>query len=77
MPRSKITAKYQVTIPREVRDKVEVRPGEVVSVEALSEDEIILRRYPHVADPLKTLIGRRTSHREIPVEELEEEIETR
>ena len=77
MPRSKVTAKYQVTIPREVREKVEVKPGEVVSVEALSSDEILLKRYPRVADPLKTLIGSRMFPQKIPVEELEEKIESR
>ena len=77
MPRSKVTAKYQVTIPREVREKFEVRPGEVVSVVALSPDEILLRRYPSVSDPLKTLIGRKVSPQKIPVEELEESIESR
>lgn len=77
LPRSKITAKYQVTIPREVRDRVKVRPGEVVSIEALSHDEILLRRYPRVVDPLKALIGGKRSGRTVPVEELEGRIETR
>jgi len=77
MPRSKVTAKYQVTIPREIREKVDVRPGEMVSIEVVSQDEIILRRYPNVADPLKTLIGSETSRRAVPIEELEERIELR
>lgn len=77
LPKSKITAKYQITIPREVRDKVEVRPGEVVSVEVLSHDEILLRRYPRVADSLKVLIGGKRSGRTVPVEGLEGRIETR
>lgn len=77
LPRSKVTAKYQITIPKEVRERVEVRPGEVVSIEALSQDEILLRRYPRVADPLKALIGGKRSGRTVPVEELEERIETR
>jgi len=51
MPRSRVTAKFQVTIPREVREKVEVKPGEVVSVEALSSDEIRVRRYPRTSNP--------------------------
>ncbi len=77
MPRSKVTAKYQVTIPRQVREKVEVKPGEVVSVEALSQDEILLKRYPRIADPLSTLIGKRKSRRTVAVEELEERMESR
>ena len=77
MPRSKVTAKYQVTIPKEVREKINVRPGEVVNMEAVSEDEIVLRRYSKVRDPLKTLIGsRRMSDRAVPIGELEEEIES-
>ncbi len=77
MPRSKITAKYQITIPKEVREKVEVRPGEVVSIEALSQNEILLRRYPRVVDPLKALIGGKVSSRRVPLEELEGRIESR
>jgi AbrB family looped-hinge helix DNA binding protein len=79
MPRSKVTAKYQVTIPKEVREKVDVRPGEMISMEVVSQHEIVLRRYPKVTDPLKTLIGGRTSprRRAVPIEELEERIATR
>ena len=77
MPRSKVTAKYQVTIPREVREQVDVRPGEVVSMEVVSQDEILLRRYPNVANPLKTLIGGMASRRSVPIEELEEAAESR
>jgi AbrB family looped-hinge helix DNA binding protein len=77
MPRSRVTAKFQVTIPREVREKVEVRPGEVVSVEALSGDEILVRRYPRTSDPLETLIGTKPASRRVPVEELEEQMESR
>ena len=77
MPRSKVTAKYQVTIPREVREKVGVRPGEMVSMEVVSRDEIVLKRFSSVDDPLKTLIGSRVSRRSVPIEELEERIESR
>jgi AbrB family looped-hinge helix DNA binding protein len=71
LPRSKVTTKYQVTIPREIRDKVEVRPGEVVSIEALSSDEIVLKRYSRSKDSLKTLIGNATRGT-VAIEELEE-----
>jgi AbrB family looped-hinge helix DNA binding protein len=77
MARTKVTAKYQVTIPREVREKVEVRPGEVVSIEALSGNEILLKVYPRKADPLSVLIGKRGRLPEVPVEELEEAAESR
>lgn len=77
LPRSKVTAKYQVTIPKEVRERVSIKPGEVVSVEAFSEDEIRLRWFPRVSDPLEVLIGHKVYRRSVPVEELEEEIESR
>ncbi len=77
LPRSKVTSKYQVTIPLAVREKVEVRPGEVVSVEAISKDEIVVRRYPGVGDPLLTLIGKKASIRAIPIEKVEELAESR
>jgi AbrB family looped-hinge helix DNA binding protein len=77
LPRSKVTSKYQVTIPKEVREKVGVKAGEVVSVEALSQAEIRLRRFPSVSNPLEVLIGRKRFSRTVPVEELEERIEFR
>ena len=77
MPKTKVTSKFQVTIPKEVREKVGVRPGEVVSVESVSDEEIIIRRFRRVKDPLKVLVGEPPSVRHVPVEELEEEAETR
>ncbi len=77
MARTKVTAKYQVTIPREVREKVDVRPGEVVSVEAISGNEILVKVYPHKADPLDVLIGKRRRLPVIRVAELEEAAESR
>ena len=77
LPRSRVTAKYQVTIPKEVRKKVGVKAGEVVSVEALSQDEIRLKRFPTVLNPLEVLIGGKIYRRTVPVEELEQKIESR
>jgi AbrB family looped-hinge helix DNA binding protein len=77
LPKSKVTAKYQVTIPREVRDETGVEAGEVVSVEAISKAEIRLRRFPGISDPLSVLIGSGTRRRRIPIEELEEKAESR
>ncbi len=77
MPRTKVTAKYQVTIPREVRERVGVRPGEFDSMEVVSQDEIVLKRYSRVADPLKTLIGGRVSRRAVSIEELAARIESK
>jgi AbrB family looped-hinge helix DNA binding protein len=76
LARSKVTAKYQVTIPREVREKIEVRPGEIVTVEAVSHDEIVLKRFSRVKDPLDTLIGK-ASRGTVAVTELEEKMESR
>jgi len=77
MPKTKVTSKFQVTIPKEVREKVGVRPGEIVSVESVGEEEIVVRRFRIVKDPLKVLVGKTPSVRHVPVEEFEEEAETR
>jgi AbrB family looped-hinge helix DNA binding protein len=77
MARSKLTSKYQVTIPKEIRRKVQVSPGEVISVEAVSKDEIRLKRFPSVSDPLDVLIGKKQYKRSVSIEELEEKIEER
>jgi AbrB family looped-hinge helix DNA binding protein len=77
MPKSKVTAKYQVTIPKEVREKAGVRPGEIVTVEAVSEGEIIVKRTPRLKDPLRVLVGHGLPPRHLPVEKLEELAEAR
>ena len=77
MAKTKVTSKFQVTIPREVREKVGIRPGEVVSVESISAEEIVVKRFRRLKDPLKVLIGKTASTRHIPVEEIEERAETR
>ncbi len=77
MSRSKVTAKFQVTIPRDVREKVNIKPGETVSMEVVSQDEIMIKRYPNVANPLEILIGSGTARQHVPIEKLEEAMETR
>jgi AbrB family transcriptional regulator (stage V sporulation protein T) len=77
MPKTKVTSKFQVTIPKEVREKVGIRPGEIVMVEGISEEEILVRRFRRVKDPLKVLVGTVPSARHIPVEKLEEKAEVR
>ena len=77
MPRSKVSARYQLTIPRAVREKFEIRPGEVVIVDVLSPDEILISRSSRIEARLKTLIGSRISRKKIPVDVLEERIESR
>lgn len=76
MPKSKVTAKYQVTIPRDVRVQTGVEAGEIVSVEAVSKSEIRLRRFPGVPEPLKVLVGSGEGRWKVPIEELEEKAES-
>lgn len=77
MAKTKVTSKFQVTIPREIREKVGIRPGEVVNVESVSTEEIVIKRFRRLKNPLEVLIGKTASTRHIPVEEIEEEVETR
>ena len=55
MEKTKVTEKYQVTIPKKIREKIGLKPGEIVIVEAKSRDEIRLKRFGRVKDPLKIL----------------------
>ncbi|QQG48216.1 MAG: AbrB/MazE/SpoVT family DNA-binding domain-containing protein [archaeon] len=71
MPKSKVTSKFQVTIPKEVREEVGIRAGEIISIVAISGEEIRVRRSPRVSDPLSVLVGRRAHDRSVTVEELE------
>jgi len=77
MARSRVTSKFQLTIPKEVRDKVGLKPGEVVIVESIDENNILIRRIRRVKDPLRFLIGEKPYPRHIPIEELEEKAEAR
>ncbi|MDH7477695.1 MAG: AbrB family transcriptional regulator [Candidatus Bathyarchaeota archaeon] len=77
MPKTKVTSKFQLTIPKEVREKVGVEPGEIVNVESVSDEEIVIKRFRKVKEPLKVLVGKTVSRRGISVEEFEEKAETR
>lgn len=77
MPQSTVTAKFQITIPKEVRNGMDLRPGEKVMVERRDIDSILVRRYRRLRQPLKHLIGKKRYHRRVSVEELEEKIESR
>lgn len=77
MPKSRVTAKFQVTIPKEVREKTGVRPGELVTIEAVSDSEITLKRFVPMKDPVEVLIGKGLLRRAIPIEELEGKLEAR
>lgn len=43
--KTKITEKFQVTIPKKVREKIDLKPGEIMIVEAKGENEIRLKRF--------------------------------
>lgn len=74
---SKVTAKYQVTIPKDIREKLGLKPGEEVIVESDSRDRIVVKRFRSTKDLLSVLIGKKPYHRHIPIRELEEKIESR
>ena len=76
MGSSKITSKFQVTLPADVRAKVDVRPGETVEIVAQDDRTLVLRLRRKVKDPLKYLIGKRPLlKRHIPPDELDELME--
>ncbi len=76
MGETRVTEKFQITIPKDVREAVGLRPGETVTVEAVGEEELKVKRFHVVKDPLRVLIGKkRMFKRPIPIEELEEKIE--
>ena len=65
-----------MTIPKEARQRVKIKAGETVVVEAQGEDGVIIKRLPKDEDPLKVLIGKRPLFdRHIPIDELEEKME--
>lgn len=77
MPETTVTEKFQITIPKEVRDEMDLRPGEKVLVEKRDIDSILVRRHRRVRNPLKHLIGEKAYPRRVSVKELEERIESR
>jgi AbrB family looped-hinge helix DNA binding protein len=75
---SRVTDKYQVTIPKDVRESVGLRPGEEVTVEGAPGGAIIVKRFETVKDPLAVLIGKKARFRKpLSAEELEELSEDR
>jgi len=77
MCRTRVTSKFQLTIPKDIREQVDLRPGEVVEVQVDDRGAIIIKRFRRVKDPLEVLIGRAPSTRHVNIEELEEKAETR
>lgn len=50
MGKSRVTAKYQITLPADVRARAPVRPGVVVEIEARDDRSVIVRRVRKVAN---------------------------
>ena len=48
MAQSTVTEKFQITIPKEVRDEMDLRPGEKVVVERRDSDSLVVRRYRRI-----------------------------
>lgn len=70
---SKVTSKFQVTLPAVVREKVGIRAGELVEVEAKDPDTVIIRRRSKMKDPMKFFSPKRPLlKRHIPPDELDE-----
>lgn len=44
MPNSKLTSKYQATIPKEIREKLQLKPGDRITFEVSINDQIIIRK---------------------------------
>lgn len=75
---SRVTDKFQVTIPKDVRDSVGLRPGEEVTVEGAPGGAIIVKRFETVKDPLTVLLGKRPRYsKAVPQEKLEKLSEDR
>ena len=43
MPASKVTRNYQITIPKEIREKLQINVGDILIVD-VEKDRIILRK---------------------------------
>ncbi|PSO05460.1 AbrB family transcriptional regulator [Candidatus Marsarchaeota G2 archaeon ECH_B_SAG-G16] len=71
----KTTKKFQVTIPKHVREKINLKPGEELEVFALNDNEILLKRkIKKVKNPLEILIGKQQT-KEISPDKLDELVE--
>ena len=76
MGETRVTEKFQVTIPKDIREKIGLKPGEVLLVESAGEKDLVMKRFRVVREPLSVLVGRRKFKRHIPVRELEEKMES-
>ena len=66
-----INKKYQVTIPKEVIEKIKLKAGDIVEIEAVDNSTIVIKRKIS-EDALKLLIGEKPAFgHHIPVEDIE------
>lgn len=75
MAASTLTTKGQITIPREVRDRLGVREGDRIVFQFDEQDRLILR--PETRDPLKGILGLLHHHardRPMAVEEMKADV---
>ena len=73
MGKTRVTSKYQITLPADVRSRMPVHPGETLVVEVSDPSTIIVRRERAVRRPLSVLISRRALlRRHIAPDELDE-----
>jgi len=65
MPTTKVTRNYQVTIPSEIRRKVEVKPGDELFMEYVKDEYAIRLRLPHRGPRETRKLGRFLTPRDI------------
>jgi AbrB family looped-hinge helix DNA binding protein len=54
---SKVSSKYQIVIPKELRQLLKLRPGQRVYMTAKGADELVLKKTPDVEQYLGVLDG--------------------
>lgn len=78
MAASTLTSKGQITIPKDVRDRLGIQEGDRVVFQFDEEGQVILR--PAVRDPLGSLVGllrHRAKSSPVTVEEMNDAIRSR
>jgi len=64
----KVTRKGQTTIPAEIRQKLGIKEGDALTVEAV-DDKVVFRRIPNLLDMCGIFAG------EVDIEEIKKEID--
>jgi AbrB family looped-hinge helix DNA binding protein len=75
MGETRVTEKFQITIPKDVREIIGLKAGEILLVEPVGEEGLTVKRFRVVKEPSRVLVGKRKFKRHVPIEELEEKIE--